>query len=458
MHKTPKIYTMIFCLGVLVFVMIMIFVRTLSYDVLVKKFHIDHPILHVIFFDNKGLRSSERETSRRENNLGIDWKDRYPFSNMEKDDDYVLVRTLLTTINKVKTKVYEKENKLIKQINERLPLYVAAVEQGRRYEELIGWNIINPEWEIAFLPDGYLTSALKRNNNMKEYIDSVSFLDKHTKEMGGELLFVQAPFKVCKYGDSDINDKFDFSNANADDLIAGLSKNGIRYIDLRDEARSDFGVDQYHELFFRTDHHWKPETGLWAASVIAHTLNSKYGFHIDLNLFHEEQYEIKVFQRWFLGSLGKKLTLSRVEPEDCSYMLPRFPHEIHYEIPSLGINATGTFEITYDPYQFSSIDYYEKTLYEGYNYSDNPVIRFHNNQVIDGKRILIIKDSFANVIVPFLSLGVENLCVIDTRMFTGSLLRFTDEYRPDIVLIIANPSSYERPIDWESHTSFFDFR
>lgn len=223
MHKTPKIYTMIFCLGVLVFVMIMIFVRTLSYDVLVKKFHIDHPILHVIFFDNKGLRSSERETSRRENNLGIDWKDRYPFSNMEKDDDYVLVRTLLTTINKVKTKVYEKENKLIKQINERLPLYVAAVEQGRRYEELIGWNIINPEWEIAFLPDGYLTSALKRNNNMKEYIDSVSFLDKHTKEMGGELLFVQAPFKVCKYGDSDINNKFDFSNANADDLIAGLS-------------------------------------------------------------------------------------------------------------------------------------------------------------------------------------------------------------------------------------------
>ena len=293
---------------------------------------------------------------------------------------------------------------------------------------------------------------------MKEYIDSVSFLDKHTKEMGGELLFVQAPFKVCKYGDSDINNKFDFSNANADDLIAGLSKNGIRYIDLRDEARSDFGVDQYHELFFRTDHHWKPETGLWAASVIAHTLNSKYGFHIDLNLFHEEQYEIKVFQRWFLGSLGKKLTLSRVEPEDCSYMLPRFPHEIHYEIPSLGINAMGTFEITYDPYQFSSIDYYEKTLYEGYNYSDNPVIRFHNNQVIDGKRILIIKDSFANVIVPFLSLGVENLCVIDTRMFTGSLLRFTDEYRPDIVLIIANPSSYERPIDWESHTSFFDFR
>lgn len=177
-----------------------------------------------------------------------------------------------------------------------------------------------------------------------------------------------------------------------------------------------------------------------------------------MNLFHEEQYEIKIFQRWFLGSLGKKLTLSRVEPEDFSYMLPRFPHEIHYEIPSLGINDTGTFEITYDPYQFSSIDYYEKTLYEGYNYSDNPVIRFHNNQVIDGKRILIIKDSFANVIVPFLSLGVENLCVIDTRMFTGSLLRFADEYWPDIVLIIANPSSYARPIDWESHTSFFDFR
>lgn len=66
MHKTPKIYTMIFCLGVLVFVMIMIFVRTLSYDVLVKKFHIDHPILHVIFLIIKdcALRSEKHQDVR----------------------------------------------------------------------------------------------------------------------------------------------------------------------------------------------------------------------------------------------------------------------------------------------------------------------------------------------------------------------------------------------------------
>ena len=55
---------------------------------------------------------------------------------------------------------------------------------------------------------------------------------------------------------------------------------------------------------------------LSAKTLLLNQRFPKYGFHIDLNLFHEEQYEIKVFQRWFLGSLGKKLTLSRVEPED----------------------------------------------------------------------------------------------------------------------------------------------
>ena len=458
MHFVLKKYIMLFCFGILAFFMITIGIRFFSRQLLEKKLHVDSAFTHAVFFDNEELYRPVEDQSIRSRSIPIDWKEMYPFTRAEESDTHSKVRWVLNVPTEIKRSIQAKEKRVEKWTTDYLIGYIFFAEQGRRYENFIGWHIINPAWEIATFSDGYLTSALRRNNNINEYVDSLCVLNDYVKKHGGKLLLVQTPFKVCKYADFDIINKFDYSNANADELLSGLSSNGVSYMDLRDEVHRSFSVEEYHSLFFRTDHHWKPETGLWATSLIVAKLNSDYGFQIDLDLFRLDRYKVDVYSKWFLGSLGKKMTLSRVDPEDCSYILPKFPHKIDYEIPSLGIHTTGTLAVTYDPYQFSSIDYYHKTLYEGYNYSDNAVIKFHNHQITDGKRILMIKDSFANVVAPFLSLGVEDLCMVDTRVFTGSLERFIDEYQPDLVLVITNPSSYARHIDWEQGGSLFDFR
>ena len=81
-----------------------------------------------------------------------------------------------------------------------------------------------------------------------------------------------------------------FGNQNADDLLNGLTRNGIPYIDLREDMNKDFSREEYHKLFFSTDHHWKQTTALWATGIISQKLNKDDGFSIDTTLFSREMY------------------------------------------------------------------------------------------------------------------------------------------------------------------------
>ena len=47
--------------------------------------------------------------------------------------------------------------------------------------------------------------------------------------------------------------------------------------------------------------------------------------------------------------------------------------------------------------------------------------------------------------------------VIDLRSFDGSLETYINMSKPDTVILLYNPG-VEGKIDWDSHTSLFDFR
>lgn len=60
---------------------------------------------------------------------------------------------------------------------------------------------------------------------------------------------------------------------------------------IREKIRED-GLDIY-DMFYRTDHHWKTWSGLWAAEKIAAGLNELRGYDIDLSLYDESRYTFK---------------------------------------------------------------------------------------------------------------------------------------------------------------------
>lgn len=296
---------------------------------------------------------------------------------------------------------------------------------------------------------------------MKERINSVISFKKFLQSLGIPLTYIQAPGKINKYGKQDawLRGRYDFSNANADQLLSGLQQNDIDTLDLREYFHETIPENQYHQLFFRTDHHWLPQTALTAASFIANHLRQKYGIEVNSFNLDARHYNIENLPRYFLGSAGKKVTLSQTKTEDFPILHPVFPTNMHLNIPDKGINKAGPFEITYDKNEIDHIDYYKRNPHSAYGYGDRPLVTIKNLQFAghSNQKILVIKDSFGDTLVPLLSLGCKNIAAVDIRHFDGSLRTLIKEFHPDVVLILYT-NNQEGSIRWNNHGDEFDFR
>ena len=197
-----------------------------------------------------------------------------------------------------------------------------------------------------------------------------------------------------------------------------------------------------------------------AVNKVGEHLNQQYGYHINLELLNPNLYDRVQYDKVFLGSLGRKATLAEAMPEDFSIYQPKFYSNIHYEVPEEKVNITGDLSILYDMKQLERIDYYNSNPYSAYNYGDKALIHVKNNNVNDGKRLLVIKNSYANPMTFFLSTGVDKMDIIDLRLFNGSLQTYIDKYEPDTVLFIVHTEwlTLYRPIYSNDHTGFWDFR
>ena len=175
--------------------------------------------------------------------------------------------------------------------------------------------------------------------------------------------------------------------------------------------------------------------------------------------FSIEDYNAVVYENYFLGSQGKRVTLVNTTPDDFTLYYPKFKTNIHIEIPKCGINDDGDFSIFYNMYELGKGDFYKENPYAVYGYGDQPEIVVHNyeNENLQDKKILLIKDSFMDSAMPFLMMGLKDLRVLDLRLFKGSVKKYIKEHKPDIVLVMYIPF-YAGTINWNSHDDLFDFR
>jgi hypothetical protein len=456
-----------FCVVVMVLFMVTVLARIFTQNILMDTLNISNAFTRLVFFDS--LPGDQGETGKPAEVL-INWQELYPF----EEDDTAKIFSVVPIDHEavfrrldVKTAwIRNKKNKLERYTRDWLVFRMNLVEMASRYEAVLGWNPSNVA-NVHDLGNGWITGygqkkevLLPDKNHKNTPVSALYEFDDFLKGLGIDLLYVQSPSKICE--NDSINGTLDFSNVNADELLYALSLKNIPHLDLRDVIHRE-NLD-HHSLFYKTDHHWKTETALWAAGIIAGYLNAHNGFDIDLGLFSPDKYRYEVYKDWFLGSVGKLVTLTRAKPEDISLIYPLFHTDFVFQIPSLtqfrskSVNKQGTFEVFYDYDHIRELDYYNKNPYLAYLYGDHPFTVIHNNLVHDEKKILFIKDSFGSSLAPFLALGVENMEIIDLRAFYGSLRSYIKQNRPDTVIVMYNPGFITGVIDYTSHGDLFDFR
>ena len=437
------------CTGLLFLIFLSILIVMFTRLILVNRMGVQNGFTDFVLGDAFEDEKNQEQGSA----FHINWKELYPF-----ESDGITPETKSRTPAEIIWSKIGKTKERFEFYSSRALLgYRTYVELAEKYESLVGWNFASyGEYNgVVEMPDGYLTAYVEKRD-VTEQANALIGLDRFCRENGCDFLYIQAPSKVCKYDDRQISGSSDFSNQNADEIIKTIEESGVDVLDLRDSIH-DAGFS-HHGMFYRTDHHWLTTTGLWVAQRTLEHCNENCGFNADISRLELGRFDQKVYKDWFLGSRGKKVTLSRTSPEDFVLLYPKYETKLHFVVPEEQVDAYGDYSIIYNMEEIAEKDLYGKNPYRGYNYGDQPVIQIDNLADTDGKRILIIDDSFGNCVISCLALCESEVDSLDLRYFTGSLENYIRTFEPDIVMVLYNAENIGGTIDRTTHKDIFDFR
>ena len=289
--------------------------------------------------------------------------------------------------------------------------------------------------------NGYLGNprAEMTDSDLEWRSENVKELSEIANNNGAEFLYVMAPSKgyALKYP-SNVKD---YTASNCDRFALLLREKGVPFLNLIESASAE-GISE-EEMFFVTDHHWRPEKGIWASEKVCRYLRDNYGFEYSESLWNPDNYNIKTYEDWFLGSQGKKVGVyfTPFGADDINLIVPGFETSLTEEQPEKGLVRSGSFEDLLYKDNINVKDHYHLNPYATYSGGDfrEQIITNHANP--DGKTAIVIRDSFGCAFTPFFSLGLGRLYVTDVRDggYVGEKLdmrEYIQKIKPDYVIVL----------------------
>lgn len=341
--------------------------------------------------------------------------------------------------------VVDYKNKAEEISNNGLSYHDAMVDLNSVKENIIGTRVKDKgETLVVKTDDGFLSENNEvkpiSNNEINSYIDGVISVWKTAKENGAEYLYCVRPNK-SSFGGFPSNELC-YQKQNTDKKITALSDNNIPFIDFETSLQKyNLGKE---EMFFDTDHHWRPYAGFLATKNLCEELHKRYGFEYNEDYIEISNYNVKTYKDWFLGSYGKKVGrfFSWNGADDFDLITPKFDTNLTEEIPAQASVRKGEFKDTALYMDNMKKDYYHINTYATYSGGDFRLQIMRNNMNPKGKKIVLLRDSFSCVVAPFLALQTSELHIIDDRdgdYPSGdkvNIEEYIKKIKPDYVVVI----------------------
>ncbi len=305
---------------------------------------------------------------------------------------------------------------------------------GTRFVEKDGNQFIKNDAGSLVVADRNQLSASEAD----AMAEKVETLKNIAEKSGAQFLYAAAPAKAY-YGGLPAN-VTDFTKSNYDALMQALENRKIPYL--------DFGEKMDIDSYYRTDHHWTIRSGFEAARSLCETLNQTYGFTYDVAKTDLNQFQVETYEDWFLGSYGKKLGIYFTSGvDDFQLITPTFETDFTELQPIKNQTRQGSFSETLLYEEHLEKGYYTKNPYATYSGGDFRLQIMKNNQLPEGKKILMIRDSYSCALAPFLALQTSELHLCDVRDYTyfvGEKLNMEEyikEVKPDYVVLLYSGAS-----------------
>ena len=204
-------------------------------------------------------------------------------------------------------------------------------------------------------------------------------------------------------------------------IQAAVEQAGGVYLPLKDALSAH--KDEY--IYYRTDHHWTTQGAYYAYSELCGALG--------LEPFDRAAHTA-VDVPDFYGTFYSRARTWNAQPDTLTYYDLDNPLTI-YTVTGPGMPTEGQTTGLYD---LDKLDVYDK--YAAFLHGNNGLSRVEG----DGEgRILVIKDSYANSFVPFLTANYAQIDVVDLRNYNYGLDGLIAENGYDQILVLYSFDSFK---------------
>lgn len=212
------------------------------------------------------------------------------------------------------------------------------------------------------------------------------------------------------------------------DNIHSLLASGVKAVDAYTSLRRHIDED----IYLRTDHHWSPLGAYYAAEAFAKEAGVPFK--------SLDKYDRRVIRN-FVGSMygySKDISIKKA-PENFVYYVPI---GVDYATTYVVYDINKNYQVTRESKPMAGPYFYKFNdgsggAYSTFMGSDKKLTQVKTSTK-NGRKVLIIKDSYGNALPGYLFFSFEEVHVVDARYFTKNMKRYVEGHKITDILFVFN--------------------
>lgn len=289
-------------------------------------------------------------------------------------------------------------------------------------QRLTGRSCIN---QVYWGKDHYFfEKVLDSDISQKKYETNLKMIQACTQQENVKCTVLLVPSPATVLQDKLPNEAVIYDSSSLQEL--GEQYFSDQWLDVTENLRE---VSKEEQVYFRTDHHWTLRG--------AYEAYKAYTEYMGKSVSSYESFAPEAVSRSFLGTIYSKLLPKDVK-EDTIYVAKELPDSI--TVMCDGEKMDGI-------YQWDKLDTKDKyAVFFGGNYG---IVEIKNPEAKSEETLFVLKDSFANCMVPFLMEDYQNIVMIDLRYYTQSVSQLMEQYDNKSMLVLYELSNFAKD-DYQS--------
>lgn len=260
--------------------------------------------------------------------------------------------------------------------------------------------------------------------NFEKNLRRTAEFTRSCSEQGIKVHTMLVPTAAYVYADKLPDHALTFDEEGAFKQAEDILGDGL--IDIRNSL---IAAKHYEEVYFKTDHHWTGKGArIGAAEFLAAAARQEQASLT-------EKKEMELLSSDFRGTLYSKVLLKTLGTDIIETSADARTADVKVEIEGKEYDS-----LYFDEYLKQKDKY---AVYFGGNYSEvNIKTGTAGDGQKEGEKLLVIKDSFANSMVPFLLDDFSEITMVDTRFYRGDISRIAEDY--DRVLLVYSVNNFAK--------------